>query len=380
MIEPALFQRIIENSSVIGWEADPKSFVFNYVSPYAETLLGYPQKEWYEKGFWQSKLHPDDAEQAIAFCAARTAELKAHEFEYRMLAADGRIVWLRDIVAVEGKNDTVSRLYGVMIDISAEKTAISALAQARDDAQKADRAKTQFLANVSHELRTPLNAILGFTDFLLERDSLPTKTPNIDESLGLIKKSASHLSSLIDDLLELSRHEVGATSLKMEAVNVTEVLQDATAMLEGLAEAKHVELTADLPETEILIDGDPKGLKQVVINLINNAVKFTPPSGNVAVSVKKAAGTDESNGVLIAVEDTGIGMIAGGDGSRGALVKPDPAKDLYRHENTGIGLGLSIVNSVVKLHEGRMHFANGPTGGTRAEVWLPLKASGPSES
>lgn len=375
MADSQLFQRIIEKSNVIGWEADPKTFIFSYISPYAATLTGYSVEDWKKPGFWQSKLHPDDAEQAISFCQASTAQLISHEFEYRMYAADGRILWLRDIAAVESEDGSPTRLYGIMIDISAEKDAIAALAQARDDAQKADRAKTQFLANVSHELRTPLNAILGFTDFLIARDSMPAKPPNVDEYLGLIKKSASHLSSLIDDLLELSRHEVGATSLKVEPVDIVEVVQDACAMLSGLAQAKHVELSANLTTDPIYVNGDRKGLKQVVINLANNAIKFTPPSGTVAVTLETAESIDAQDGILIAVSDTGIGM-----GTTAPIEEEkntqrdasDPVRDLYRDENTGIGLGLSIVTSVVKLHRGHMRLLDNPGGGTRAEVWLPL--------
>lgn len=378
MTDSQLFQRIIENSNVIGWEADPDTFIFSYVSPHAEDLLGYPVEEWAKPGFWQSKLHPDDAAQAIAFCQASTSQLKSHEFEYRIFASDGRIIWLRDIAAVESENGLPTRLYGIMINITAEKEAISALAQARDDAQKADRAKTQFLANVSHELRTPLNAILGFTDFLVERDSLPNKPPNIDEYLGLIQKSASHLSSLIDDLLELSRHEVGATSFKMEPVDLVEVLKDTCAMLYGLAQSKHVGLYTNFPSDPIQIDGDPKGLKQVVINLVNNAIKFTPPSGKVTVSLRHAVGPDGQEGAIIAIEDTGIGM---GNKQKSeqesaiSQVSPDPAKDLYRNENTGIGLGLSIVTAVIKLHAGRIHFEDNANEGTKAEVWLPLQST-----
>lgn len=370
-----LYQRIIENSNVIGWEADPQTFIFSYISPYAETLTGYSVEEWKKPGFWQSKLHPDDAEQAISFCQASTSQLKSHEFEYRMFTADGRTIWLRDIAAVESESGKPSRLYGIMIDITPEKEAIAALAQARDDAQKADRAKTQFLANVSHELRTPLNAILGFTDFLIERDALPSKPPNIDEYLGLIQKSASHLSSLIDDLLELSRHEVGATSLTLEPVDLADVVRDSCAMLSGLAAAKHVELHSKIPPAPIQIDGDLKGLKQVVINLVNNAIKFTPPSGTVLVSLRSATGPKGQEGAIISVEDTGIGMgniLHSTGGTASVQPGPDPAKDLYRNENTGIGLGLSIVTAVIKLHAGQIDFADNSDEGTKAEVWLPL--------
>lgn len=383
MADSELFKRIVENSNVISWEADPITFLFSYVSPYAEALTGYSTEQWKQPGFWQSKLHPDDAEQAISFCMASTSQLKSHEFEYRMFTADGDVLWLRDIAAVESKNGKPSRLYGIMINITAEKEAISALAQARDDAQKADRAKTLFLANVSHELRTPLNAILGFADFLIERDSLPNKSLDVDEYLGLIKNSASHLSSLIDDLLELSRHEVGATALKLETVDVVEVIQDSCAMLSGLAEAKHVELSADLPSQPALVSGDKKGLKQVIINLANNAIKFTPPSGSVTLSLEPLKGPNSEDGIAISIEDTGIGLNIDSPKNEGletATRMPDPVRDLYRDENTGIGLGLSIVKSVVSLHGGHVRLLDNPKGGARAEVWLPQYKNAPDQA
>ncbi len=372
MTADSIYQRIIENSNVIGWEANPTTFEFIYTSPYAEAVLGYPVEKWKEPGFWSSLIHPEDVDRAISFCQDCTAKLISHEFEYRMFAADGRTVWIRDIAAVESDNGKPVRLYGVMIDITAEKQTMSALAQARDDARQADRAKTRFLANISHELRTPMNAIVGFTDFLLQRENFVKKPIDLDEYLGLIKSSASHLGILIDDLLELSRYEIGVTSLKFEPVDLNEILSECVSMLSGLANSKEIKLESNLPDDAIVVEADRKGLKQVVINLVNNALKFTLPGGTVSVCAN--TDTAETQGAIIVVDDNGIGMKQeNGDAQNHIDGLSDATVRQYRDENSGIGLGLSIINAVVRLHEGQISFTNKPEGGTRAQVILPLR-------
>lgn len=371
MMHPDFFQRLIENSNVIGWDADPQTFHYNYVSPYAETLLGYPVERWSEKGFWQSKIHPDDVDYAIGFCKASTEKLKSHEFEYRMISSTGRHIWLRDIAAVESKDGLPTRLYGIMFDITPEKEAMQALAQARDDALQADRTKTRFLANISHELRTPMNAILGFTDFLISRDQYVKKPVDLDEYLELIQRSATHLSTLIDDLLELSRYEIGVDSLKLEPVDASETVAECCAMLEGLASTKNIDLTVNLPVGPLAIEADKKALKQIIINLINNALKFTPPDGRIHIAARMSV--DSIEGIEIIVTDTGIGMSESPDinsNSQQASLSA-ATKSQYRDENSGMGLGLSIVSSVLKLHGGRIRFTDVDEGGTQATVWLP---------
>lgn len=371
MTPPDLFQRLIENSNVIGWDADPQTFHYNYVSPYAETLLGYPTERWKENGFWQSKIHPDDVDHAIGFCKASTEKLESHEFEYRMISSTGRHVWLRDIAAVESSNGLPTRLYGIMFDITPEKEAMQALAQARDDALQADRTKTRFLANISHELRTPMNAILGFTDFLIGRDQYVKKPVDLDEYLELIQRSATHLSTLIDDLLELSRYEIGVDSLKLEPVDASDTVAECCAMLDGLASTKNISLTVDLPIGPLAIEADKKGLKQVIINLINNALKFTPPEGRIHIAARMSV--DSIEGIEIIVTDSGIGMSTPPNTmpSNQKTGLSGSTKSQYRDENSGMGLGLSIVSSVLKLHGGKIRFSDVDEGGTRATVWLP---------
>lgn len=372
MTADSIYQRIIENSNVIGWEANPATFEFIYTSPYAEAVLGYPVEKWKETGFWASLIHPEDVDRAVSFCRECTAKLISHEFEYRMLAADGRTVWIRDIAAVESDNGKPGRLYGVMIDITSEKEAMAALAQARDDARQADRAKTRFLANISHELRTPMNAIVGFTDFLLQRETLVKKPIDLDEYLRLIKSSASHLGTLIDDLLELSRYEIGVNSLKFQLIDLNEILSECFSMLNGLADSKGIKLESERLTEAIIVEADRKGLKQVVINLVNNALKFTLPGGTVSVCVK--SDSTKTPGAIIVVDDTGIGMKqANGDAQNDSNGLSDATVRQYRDENSGIGLGLSIVNAVVRLHEGQLSFTNKLEGGTRAQVRVPLR-------
>lgn len=248
---------------------------------------------------------------------------------------------------------------------------MQALAQARDDALQADRTKTRFLANISHELRTPMNAILGFTDFLMSRDQYVKKPVDLDEYLELIQRSATHLSTLIDDLLELSRYEIGVDSLKLEPVDAAGTVAECCAMLDGLASTKQISLTTDLPIGPLAIQADKKALKQVIINLINNALKFTPPEGRIHITARMSV--DSIEGIELIVTDSGIGMGEAPDAmsSNQKAGLSGSTKSQYRDENSGMGLGLSIVSSVLKLHGGKIRFTDVDEGGTRATVWLP---------
>ena len=177
---------------------------------------------------------------------------------------------------------------------------------------------------------------------------------------------------MIDDLLELSRYEIGVNALKFEPVDLNEVLFECFSMLTGLADSKEIKLKSNLENEPIIVEADPKGLKQVVINLLNNALKFTLPGGTVSVHVH--SDTTETQTATIVVDDTGIGMKkATGDAQNHIDGLSDSALRQYRDENSGIGLGLSIINSVVRLHEGRLNFADKAEGGTRAQVTLPLR-------
>jgi signal transduction histidine kinase len=298
-----------------------------------------------------------------------------------MLAADGRIVWLRDIVTVVVENDQPVRLQGVMVDVTehkrveeelrkhrehleeliAERTA--ELAIAKKKAEEADRLKSAFLATMSHELRTPLNSIIGFTGILLQGLVGPLNEEQ-QKQLGMVKSSARHLLNLINDILDLSKIEAGQMELRLESFDMAALIDKTVQNLTLLAEKKKLKLVTDIaPEVDRVLS-DPRRVEQVLLNLVNNAIKFTE-QGQVCVECRVRDGR-----LVTRVVDTGIG------------IKPEDIGKLFtsfrqldstlgrKHEGTG--LGLAICQKLAGLLGGELRVESTWGVGSAFTFVLPL--------
>ncbi|MDZ4754417.1 MAG: CHASE domain-containing protein [Phycisphaerae bacterium] len=200
------FRTLVEGADVIVWEYDSALSAFTYVSPQA-AKLGHPLERWLVPGFWHEALHPDDRDAAIAFCAAQVAAGSDHRFQYRMLRADGRSVWMDDFVSLERAPGSTPILRGVLVDITQRKQNEEALVQARVAADAANNSKSQFLANMSHEIRTPLTAILGYADLLRDDSTLDMEPQQRLQTIDTIRGAGQHLLTVINDILDLSKIE-----------------------------------------------------------------------------------------------------------------------------------------------------------------------------
>jgi two-component system cell cycle sensor histidine kinase PleC len=219
---------------------------------------------------------------------------------------------------------------------------------------------------MSHELRTPLNAINGFSEIMAGEMFGPLGDARYKGYAADILKSGQHLLSLINDILDMAKIEAGKMTLHYEPVDLTEVCEDAIRLMRGKAQDSGLSLTleaADLPEVE----ADYRGLKQVMLNLISNAVKFTPEGGSITVSVQSAA----FERVRIAVTDTGIG-IAPEDLSR--LAQPfEQVEGQHSKTTQGTGLGLALTKSLIELHGGQMLMESEPGAGTTVSFDIPMR-------
>ena len=249
---------------------------------------------------------------------------------------------------------------GVDPDLSARVAEAEA---ARDAAISDARGKMQFLANMSHELRTPLNAIMGFSDMMRAKvfGELP---PRYAEYAELIHEGGAHLLDLINDLLDVSKIEADKYELSREAFDAREAVGAALRILRQQADGAGVQLRGVLPAHPIEIDADRRALKQIVLNLVSNALKFTPAGGSVSVSLATAAGALE-----IAVADTGIG-IAPDDLER--IGRPYEQAGDAADRARGTGLGLSLVRAFARLHGGDMAIESRLGEGTAVTVRLPV--------
>ncbi|HJV40387.1 HAMP domain-containing sensor histidine kinase [Caulobacter sp.] len=270
------------------------------------------------------------------------------------------------LVALDLQRVAPNQLVGVLRDVTVERDREIALDQARADAEALAAGRARFLANMSHELRTPLNAIMGFSDIMRARMFGPL-SDRYAEYAELIHESGGHLLDLINDVLDMSKIEAERFELQRGVFDAREAVQAAMRLLRVQADTAGVQLRGVLPSGELEVDADRRALKQIVLNLVSNALKFTPRGGQVTVTV------DGYDGVLeIVVADTGVG-ISPEDLER--LGRPYEQAGGAEQRARGTGLGLSLVRAFAKLHGGEMAIESRLGAGTTVSVRLPVLLS-----
>ena len=258
-----------------------------------------------------------------------------------------------------------AEVVAVMRDVTDRKNQEHALDMARTAAEQADASKTRFLATMSHELRTPLNAIIGFSEMIMQEDTLMLDAARRREYAQLINDSGQHLLSVVNGILDMSKMESGNFEIMPEPFAPRAALINCCSLLALKARENGIDLVTRVPDDLPVMIGDPRAFKQIVLNLVANAVKFTERGGAVIVS----AGVENTR-LVIRIADTGVG-IAADDLKRIG----DPffqAGTTYQRRHEGTGLGLSIVKSLVALHGGEMTVQSQVAEGTTFAVALPL--------
>ncbi|MBI1330303.1 MAG: sensor histidine kinase [Alphaproteobacteria bacterium] len=236
---------------------------------------------------------------------------------------------------------------------------------ARERAETASRAKSQFLANMSHELRTPLNAILGFSE-MIQSGVLGGHPERQKEYSGLIHQSGRHLLALINDILDLAKIEAGAMQLRDEDVDIGMLMQECVDLMDGRAASAGIFIELELFRLPKSIRGEERALKQIVLNLLSNAMKFTPAGGTVTAFARCLP---NRGGMAFGVRDTGVGI------AQDELVHVFEKFGQGRHDvvmaDKGTGLGLSIVKGLVELHHGHVTLESRVGHGTTVTIHLP---------
>ena len=356
-----------------------------FISPAVEALLGTSASGLLGFGLFD-RVHVADRPAYLTALsdAARGGEAQSVEFRLKRDAVRGReagqvsqvnFIWVemrcRQLETVFSKT-AEAEVVAVMRDVTERKNQEQALDMARSAAEQADASKTRFLATMSHELRTPLNAIIGFSELIMQEEALMLDAARRKEYAQLINDSGQHLLSVVNGILDISKMESGNFEITPEPFAPRAALINCCDLLALKARESGIDLVTRAADDLPVMVGDPRAFKQIVLNLVSNAVKFTERGGTVTISAAV-----EGVRLMVRIADTGVG-IAADDLKRVG----DPffqAGKTYQRRHEGTGLGLSIVKSLVALHGGEMTVQSKVDEGTTVTVALPLTLQQPAQ-
>jgi len=295
------------------------------------------------------KTGNDPAETTPVF---RWVEMRARSYE--TLAGDN-----------ESNKSKKLEVIAMLRDITDNVLRMEETQKARLESEQAVAWKDRFLANVSHELRTPLNAIIGFSDMLAQEELAPKDPVKAREYAAIVRNSGQHLLEVVNTILDMSKIEAGDYELDVEPFDIHAIIEQTCAMVQLRAESGKVNLVKNLSPVLNQIKADRRSVKQILLNLVTNAVKFTPQQGTVTIATRP-----DGNHILIEVTDTGIGI---SDTDLKLLGRPFfQASSQLNRTHEGTGLGLSVVRGLVGLHDGQIRIQSCPGQGTTVTVRLPI--------
>lgn len=369
-INEARLNEALRVADVAVFEHDHRTdAVSSYLSPRVQDLLGWDSEEPLTLAAITNRIHAEDRERTAA--AIRRSHDPAGEGSYagetRFVRPDGTVRWfsVRARTFFEGEGDAKkpTRTVGALLDITDRKRTEEQLQRMNAELAEAARHKDEFLAQLAHELRNPLNPIRSAVE-VLRQEGPPA--PRLRQYRDVIDRQVSHLTRLIDDLLDVGRITRNRLELRTEPVSLAEVIEAAVESSRPLVDRHGHRLTVTLPPETVLLDADPVRLTQVFANLLNNAAKYTPDGGSISLRAERRG--DE---VTVSVRDTGIG------------IPPDKLPRLFEmfyqadgsleRAQGGLGIGLTLVRRLVEMHGGTVEARSAGTGeGAELVVRLPV--------
>ncbi len=328
---------------------------------------------------WSDLLHPDDKERVLKEYNETISDYtgqKTYDVEYRLLTKNRGYRWYRAVGKPTRRSDGSPKTYtGVFIDITEQKEMIQELAQQREslsdaleEANQANKAKTAFLSNMSHEIRTPMNAIIGLNRIALNDDDISETTREYLQKIGL---SAQHLLNIINDILDMSRIESGRMNLKNEEFSFAKALAQVNTIISDQCSNKGIEYECHVKGTvDDYYIGDEMKLRQVMINILGNAVKFTPSGGSITFTVEEVARFDGRSTLCFIISDTGIGMNQDYLPKLFDAFSQEDASSTNRYGSSG--LGMAITKNLVELMNGTISVESEQNKGTTFTVTVTL--------
>jgi PAS domain S-box-containing protein len=332
-----------------------------------EGLIGLPSEQFIGKTVYD--IAPADLAEKYNISDQSLYENPGSQvYEASLRGADGST---RNVMfhkaTFSNADGSLGGLVGAIMDITEVKRAEARWNMAAREAEIANRAKSNFLAQMSHELRTPLNAIIGFSEAMKLEIFGPLTNPFYQTYAADIHQSGHLLLSLINDILDLSKIEAGKQQLSIEQIDLRELMLSAIHLVERHAREAQVRLTLDMPEQTPALRADRRAVIRIVLNLLSNAIKFTPSGGNVELHCAAA-----DDGVKIVVDDTGTGMSP--EQIPVAMSVFGQLNNVYTRAHQGTGLGLPMVKALAEQHGGSLRIDTALGKGTKVTVWLPAEA------
>lgn len=350
-------ESLINTIDGIVWECDAKTFEFSFISKKLENILGYTVEEWMGSlTFWADHIYPEDREWAIDYCSAQTRDLKQHDFEYRMIAKDGRIVWLRDIVNVIVENDGTVNLRGIMIDITKSKDAEMDLNNSFSLVSEQNKRLLNFSYIVSHNLRSHSSNLQSLSSLIMSSDSEKER----DELIKLLGSVSNALNETMYNLNEVVNIQTNI-NLNIEPLNLKLYVQKSLEVLSEQIKLKKVTINCNIEE-EITVLFNPAYLESVLMNCISNAIRYSDPEKESYIDINSHK---ENNATLLEISDNGIGIDM--DKNR------DKIFGMYKTFNNNPdakGMGLFITKSQIDAMEGRITVDSKLKEGTTFKIYF----------
>ncbi len=314
----------------------------------------------------------DDGWAKIAERLKRDGRARDHEVQWR--CRNGAIIWVTlNLTAVPGASGA-KVIEGSAVEITEQRNVQLSLLRAKEAAELSNRAKSEFLAHMSHELRTPLNCVIGFSQILMNEMFGPLGRDSYREYAADIHTAGHHLLGLISDVLDISKIEAGEFEIFDAPVDIGAVLINCMTMMRDRADSAGVTVAVEFDHDLPQLMADELRIKQIILNLLSNSIKFTPPAGAVRVSANIEANGD----MMLSVSDTGIGIAP--ENLERVLAPFEQVRSATTLTHEGTGLGLYLVKTLSEMHQGRVEVTSEPGKGTRVSVRLPATRVLPASS
>jgi PAS domain S-box-containing protein len=348
---------LVQSSPVCHKIFDP-DFNLRFMSKSGVTALKIEDIEDFYGKVFPTDAAPKATRDIVNKCMHLASKGETNTIEYSF-EVDGKVIWYR--TAIGPHFDTE----GNLSYITADSMDITSNKKMEKDAHKANQAKSEFLARMSHELRTPMNAILGFTQ-LLEMTTQSKLSDNEKKNLQMISSAGNHLLELINEVLDISTVESGKMDLSIELVDLVFIVDNAISISRSLADKNNISIEYQIiPDGNIFAEVDPLRFKQIVFNLISNAIKYNEPNGSVVVSFEKLGDSK----IRLGVKDTGHGIP---DNKKDKIFKPFERFDMNSEHIEGTGIGLSISQKLIELMNGSIGFESVTGKGSFFYVDVPV--------